>query len=51
MIRQDAGRSERVAPVVVVLQADGYIGRIDAIFDVLAMYDIGMQRPELGEDI
>lgn len=32
-------------------QADEYIGRIAAMFDVLAMHNIGTQRPELGEDI
>ena len=32
-------------------QADEYISRLAAIFDVLATHEIGMQRPELGEDI
>lgn len=34
-----------------VAQADEYIGRIAAVFDVLATHDIGTQRAELGEDI
>lgn len=34
-----------------VIQADEYIGRIAAVFDVLATHDIGTHRPELGEDI
>ena len=34
-----------------VVQADEYIGRIAAVFDVLAMHEIGTQREELGEDI
>ncbi|WP_462216678.1 type II toxin-antitoxin system RelE/ParE family toxin [Klebsiella pneumoniae] len=34
-----------------VAQADEYIGRIAAVFDVLATHNIGTQRPELGEDI
>lgn len=34
-----------------VAQADEYIGRLAAIFDVLATHEIGTQRPELGEDI
>jgi toxin ParE1/3/4 len=34
-----------------VVQADAYIGRIVAVFDVLAMHDIGTHRAELGEDI
>jgi toxin ParE1/3/4 len=34
-----------------VVQADAYIGRIAAVFDVLAMHDIGTHRAELGEDI
>ncbi|ENJ7288474.1 TPA: type II toxin-antitoxin system RelE/ParE family toxin [Klebsiella pneumoniae] len=34
-----------------VVQADEYIGRIAAVFDVLAMHDIGTHRAELGEDI
>jgi len=34
-----------------VVQADEYIGRIAAVFDVLAMHEIGTQRAELGEDI
>lgn len=32
-------------------QADEYISRLAAIFDVLATHEIGTQRPELGEDI
>ena len=35
----------------VVVQADAYIGRIAAVFDVLAMHDIGTHRAELGDDI
>lgn len=34
-----------------VIQADEYIGRIAAVFDVLAMHKIGTQRAELGEHI
>ncbi len=34
-----------------VVQADEYIDRIAAVFDVLAMHEIGTQRAELGEDI
>ena len=34
-----------------VVQADAYIGRIAAVFDVLAMHDIGTHRAELGDDI
>ncbi|MEJ5069929.1 type II toxin-antitoxin system RelE/ParE family toxin [Leclercia sp.] len=34
-----------------VIQADEYIGRIAAVFDVLATHDIGSRRPELGENI
>ncbi|HBT2490116.1 TPA: type II toxin-antitoxin system RelE/ParE family toxin [Klebsiella aerogenes] len=34
-----------------MVQADAYIGRIAAVFDVLTMHDIGTHRPELGEDI
>lgn len=34
-----------------VIQADEYVGRIAAVFDVLATHDIGTRRPELGEDI
>lgn len=34
-----------------VVLADEYIGRIAAVFDVLAMHEIGTQRAELGEDI
>lgn len=34
-----------------VVQADAYIGRIAAAFDVLDMHDIGTYRAELGEDI
>ncbi|EQA1583313.1 type II toxin-antitoxin system RelE/ParE family toxin [Enterobacter hormaechei] len=34
-----------------VVQADTYIGRIAAVFDVLAMHDIGTHREELGADI
>ncbi len=34
-----------------VVQADAYIGRIAAVFDVLAMHNIGTHRAELGEDI
>lgn len=32
-------------------QADEYISRLAAIFDVLATHEIGTQPPELGEDI
>ncbi|ONN64114.1 plasmid stabilization protein ParE [Herbaspirillum sp. VT-16-41] len=32
-------------------QADEYIGRIAAGFDVLATHNIGTQRPGMGEDI
>lgn len=32
-----------------VVQADAYIGRIAAVFDVLAMHDIGTHRAELGK--
>lgn len=31
--------------------ADAYIGRIAAVFDALAMHDIGTHRAELGDDI
>lgn len=34
-----------------VLQADAYIGRIAAVFDVLAIHDIGTHRAEQGENI
>lgn len=34
-----------------VVQADTYIGCIAAVFDVLAMHDIGIHRAELGENI
>lgn len=34
-----------------VVQADEYIGRIAAVFDVLAMHEIGTQRAELGANI
>ncbi|HGN8993483.1 TPA: type II toxin-antitoxin system RelE/ParE family toxin [Klebsiella michiganensis] len=34
-----------------VAQADEYIGRLAAIFDVLATHEIGTPRPELGENI
>ncbi|NMD68646.1 type II toxin-antitoxin system RelE/ParE family toxin [Enterobacter sp. DNRA5] len=34
-----------------IVQADAYIGRISAVFDVLAMHDIGTQRAELGDNI
>lgn len=34
-----------------VVQADVYIDRIAAVFDVLAMHDIGTHRAELGEYI
>lgn len=34
-----------------VVQADEYIGRIAAVFEVLATHDIGTQRAELGKDI
>ncbi|KKY78948.1 plasmid stabilization protein ParE [Enterobacter cloacae] len=34
-----------------IVQADAYIGRITEVFNVLAMHDIGLHRPELGEDI
>jgi toxin ParE1/3/4 len=34
-----------------VVQADDYIGRIAAVFDLLAMHEIGTQRAELGENI
>jgi toxin ParE1/3/4 len=32
-------------------RADEYIGRLAAVFDVLATHEIGTKRPELGEDI
>ena len=32
-------------------QADEYVDRIAAVFDVLATHDIGTRRPELGENI
>ncbi len=31
-----------------VVQADAYIDRIAAVFDMLAMYNIGTHRAELG---
>lgn len=31
-----------------VVQADAYIGRIAAVFDVLAMHDIGTHRADAG---
>ncbi|MDK2456493.1 type II toxin-antitoxin system RelE/ParE family toxin [Escherichia coli] len=34
-----------------IVQADAYIGRIAAVFDVLAKHDISTHRAELGEDI
>lgn len=34
-----------------VVQADAYIGRISAVFDVLVMHDIGTHRAELGDNI
>lgn len=34
-----------------VVQADAYIGRIAAVFDVPTIHDIGTHRAELGEDI
>ena len=34
-----------------VIQADEYIGRITAVFEVLATHDIGTRRSELGENI
>ncbi|MDM3138999.1 type II toxin-antitoxin system RelE/ParE family toxin [Citrobacter sp. Cf120] len=34
-----------------IVQADAYIGRIAAVFDVLAMHDIGTHRAELGDNI
>ncbi|MGS3490023.1 type II toxin-antitoxin system RelE/ParE family toxin [Enterobacter hormaechei subsp. xiangfangensis] len=34
-----------------VVQADAYIDRIAAVFDVLARHDIGTHRAELGEAI
>jgi len=32
-----------------VVQADEYIGRIAAVFDMLATHDIRIKRPELGK--
>jgi len=34
-----------------IVQADAYIGRIAAVFDVLAMHDIGTHRAELGDNV
>ena len=34
-----------------IVQADAYIGRIAAVFDVLAMHDIGTHRAVLGDNI
>ncbi|MBW4204111.1 type II toxin-antitoxin system RelE/ParE family toxin [Enterobacter cloacae subsp. cloacae] len=34
-----------------IVQADAYIGRLAAVFDVLAMHDIGTHRAELGDNI
>ncbi|WP_259331788.1 type II toxin-antitoxin system RelE/ParE family toxin [Enterobacter cloacae] len=34
-----------------VVLADAYIGRIAAVFEVLAMHETGTQRTELGEGI
>ncbi|MBS0056950.1 MULTISPECIES: type II toxin-antitoxin system RelE/ParE family toxin [Yersinia] len=34
-----------------LMKADNYIGRLSDIFDVLATHDIGVPRPELGENI
>lgn len=34
-----------------VVQADAYIGHIAAVFDVLAMHDIGTHRVELVEKL
>lgn len=34
-----------------VIQADEYIGRIAAVFDVLARHEVGTQRAELGDNI
>ncbi|MEI9539918.1 type II toxin-antitoxin system RelE/ParE family toxin [Enterobacter cancerogenus] len=33
-----------------IVQADAYIGRIAAVFDVLAMHEIGTHRAELGHN-
>jgi toxin ParE1/3/4 len=32
-------------------QADEYVGRFSDIFDVLAVHEIGTERPELGENM
>ncbi|RPH29625.1 type II toxin-antitoxin system RelE/ParE family toxin [Buttiauxella warmboldiae] len=32
-------------------KADAYIGRLAAVFDILASHDIGTHRAELGENI
>ncbi|HAT6805105.1 TPA: type II toxin-antitoxin system RelE/ParE family toxin [Citrobacter freundii] len=34
-----------------IIQADEYIGRISAVFDVLARHDVGTRRADLGENI
>lgn len=34
-----------------IIQADAYIGRIAAVFDVLAVHDIGTHSAELGDNI
>lgn len=34
-----------------IVQADAYIGRIAAVFNVLAMHDIGTYGAEQGDDI
>lgn len=34
-----------------IVQADAYISRIAAVFNVLAMHDIGTHRAELGDNI
>ena len=34
-----------------VMKADEYIGRLSAVFDVLATHAVGTPRPELGEAI
>ncbi|MGU3416681.1 type II toxin-antitoxin system RelE/ParE family toxin [Enterobacter bugandensis] len=35
----------------VIVQADAYIGCIEAVFYVLAMHEIGTHRAELGDNI
>lgn len=34
-----------------IVQADEYIGRLGAVFDVLARHDVGARRAELGDNI